>query len=516
MRSSGSPDSMDSSLRLEQPAEPAGPAEPAAAAPTPPSRFNRLPPEVLVHIFDHILPTIHPSSSTYPNPRLNTLDNSFTLPSSTVFDLCSASLVCRVWHDLATEALWRAPVLKNLRSIRRFSEAISRDASASESGQSEKAKMIRALSLPPSDGLLDAQDLLADLEAYQGALRIIFTQAVRIDCISLGHRPSGAAFAHFFNPATKALPRNVTLNNLSFSAPPFLNVSLAPLQRVTHLHLIKVVPPSALLSFLCGRSIDDARVPPAISPAKTLTHLRLSLLPSDSLLLFQHFVDWRARSDEYEALPPQVRAHAPVPRAPDAPARRFSVQEALFRLATTSDALENLQVLILEHVALEPLESPETVVTGPDFYMANENVINAEGTVDIHGALSTTNYPIDAPVAFSEDARAAEIARTEQRDQYWAHVAAGKRALCALWRRAVDIRIVASRPGGHDKYESTIDFLCQSGCFGSPDGGSWDDPDVFDLAETRPDLATKDGWWTGELPRLKPNSFNTSHHDSSE
>ncbi len=81
------------------------------------------------------------------------------------------------------------------------------------------------------------------------------------------------------HPRTSCRPRRITISNLSFSAPPFSTTkSLAPLSKVTHLHLIKIVPPPALISFLVGEQInleEQGNVPNSIkaglSPRETLS-----------------------------------------------------------------------------------------------------------------------------------------------------------------------------------------------------------------------------------------------------
>ncbi|KAN0060082.1 hypothetical protein ACQY0O_008055 [Thecaphora frezii] len=546
--------------------------------------LTQLPNEVLAHIFDFLLPTVLPTSSTYPNPRLETLDNAFSLPSSTVADLSRASLVSTAFHHLALEALWRAPVLKSLRAIRTLAEAIELDAASAPAparGRSRKAAMIRALYLPAADGVLEADDALADQNAYQASLRTIFDHADRLECISVGHRPAGRAFFELFHPRTRARPRNAILSNLSYSSPPFAALDLTPLCRVAHLHLINIVPSPTLISFLCGKPIDTdadaarpAAVHPNVGPSQALTHLRLSLLPPDSLLSFRAYIEWRRASDAHEKLPTHVRLNAPPPRAPQGPARRFAAQEALYTLATHSHLLPRLRVLLLELVALHPLSPPERF---EDEEQGGHTAAlpNAEGDVDAAGRLSTTNFPADLPVTPAGAERVdAETLRTGPRDLYWDQVEAGKRALIDLWNgvergtsanadaggsgggdgqpadsastaaereTATDIRIVASRPGGHDKYEGILDFLCQSGCFTSlapaasqedaaaaasfdeteaaDDVGSWADPDIFDVAKQRPHLSyrSREGhkgedsgdwrgqgaWWTGELPRIR-------------
>ncbi|EPQ29983.1 uncharacterized protein PFL1_02656 [Pseudozyma flocculosa PF-1] len=532
-------------------------AQPAARV-----SLTDLPNEVLSLILDYLLPTVSPTSSTYPNPALDTLDNAFTLPSSTVSHLYHASLACSTLHGLAQHSLWRAPLLTSLRAIRLLAAAI-------QDGSTERAGTIRALHLPAADGVLEANDTLADQSAYQTSLRTIFDHADRIDCISLGHRPAGRAFYEFLHPHTAARPRTAILGNLSFSTPPFSQLDLAPLSCVRRLHLVNIVPPPALISFLCGQQVDTdsaaSKLDGTANPSRSLTHIRLSLLPPDSLLSFPAFIEWRRASDAYDRLPTRVRLHTPAPRAPQGPARRFAAQEALYTLATHSHLLPNLRALLLELVALHPLSPPEDDEEerfNGFIGAANAQPNAAEGHLNGAGVLATTNYPADVPVALSEDEQrfldaererldedgnndngdGGDSLRTAPRDQYWTQIQAGKRALVHLWNdeqgprdTATDIRIVAARPGGHDKYEGIHEFLCQSGCFTSvvrdaspetaaagtatADVGSWADPDVFELARTRPALAYRPregrrgegagdwrgqgSWWTGELPRVR-------------
>lgn len=329
-----------------------------------------LPAEVFARIIDWLVIPIDPNASTLPHPSGADLDYAPSLPSSTNSDLLSVATSCTLLHQIASQALYRTPLLRTLKALNSLASTIAADAKkpfSADSGQSTpQSTWIRSVHLPPGDGLLQPGDTLADQADYVDSLRTLFNHASRIDFVSLEHRQAGAALIQFLHPATSCRPRQITLSNLSFSAPPFSTTkSLAPLSKLTHLHLIKIVPPPALISFLIGKTInadEQGNVPKSIeaglSPRKTLECLRLSLLPPDALVEFGAYIEWRKAWKEYEQLSTQQQAHEPAPRAPRGPARRFAVQEALYDLATHSARLPRLRLLLLELSPLGPLPSP--------------------------------------------------------------------------------------------------------------------------------------------------------------
>lgn len=341
-----------------------------------------LPAELLSRIVSCLVPPVDPNASTLPHPTGIDLDFAPALPPSTNGDLLSAAASSTVLHHVATQTLYRSPLLRTLKSLNLLASALTADAKkhtisftgnigtgATEhenKDKSSRAAWIRSLHLPPGDGLLQPGDTLADQTCYSDSLRAVFDHASRLDFLSLEHRQAGAALLEFLHPATACRPRRITLSNLSFSAPPFSTTrSLAPLSQLTHLHLIKIVPPPALISYLVGEQInadEQGNVPSSIqaglSPRETLECLRLSLLPPDALVEFAAYIRWRKAWKAYEQLSPQQQAHQPAPRAPRGPARRFAVQEALYDLAVHSSRLPRLRLVLLELSPLGPLPSP--------------------------------------------------------------------------------------------------------------------------------------------------------------
>ncbi|CBQ70938.1 conserved hypothetical protein [Sporisorium reilianum SRZ2] len=336
-------------------------------------RTPALPAELLSRIVACLVPAVDPNASTLPHPSGADLDYAPALPSSPNSDLLAAASSCKLLQDIAGRALYRTPLLRTLKALNLLAETIAADVkkqnpsiSSDDDGESSRAARIRSIHLPPGDGLLQPGDTLAEQTCYVDSLRMLFDHATRLDFVSLDHRQAGAALLEFLRPSTACRPRRITLSNLSFSAPPFSTTqSLAPLSKVTHLHLIKIVPPPALISFLVGEQInadEQGNVPDSIkaglSPRETLECLRLSLLPPDALVEFDAYIAWRQAWKVYEKLSAQQQAQEPAPRAPRGPARRFAVQEALYDLATHSSRLPRLRLLLLELSPLGALPSP--------------------------------------------------------------------------------------------------------------------------------------------------------------
>lgn len=227
-------------------------------------RTPALPAELLSRIVTCLVPAVDHNASTVPHPTGADLDYTPALPTSPNSDLLAAASSCKLLHDIASQALYRTPLLRTLKSLNLLAETIAADvkkqsnsASIDGEGGRSRAARIRSIHLPPSDGLLQPGDTLADQTCYVDSLRMLFDHAVRIDFLSLDHRQSGAALLEFLRRSTTCRPRRITISNLSFSAPPFSTTqSLAPLSKVTHLHLIKIVPPPALISFLVGEQIN--------------------------------------------------------------------------------------------------------------------------------------------------------------------------------------------------------------------------------------------------------------------
>ncbi|SNX83656.1 uncharacterized protein MEPE_02363 [Melanopsichium pennsylvanicum] len=336
-----------------------------------------LPAELVARIIAFLVPPVDRNASTLPHPTGPNLAYTPALPSPTNQSLLSVASCSTLLHRIANQALHRTVLLRSLKSLNLLAGTIAADTNQlSHTLQKEqrhvedRAAWIRSIHLPPGDGLLQPGDTLADQTCYIESLRILLDHASRLDFICLEHRQAGAALLEFLHPSTACRPRRITLSNLSFSAPPFSATrSLAPLSKLTHLHLIKIVPPPALISFLVGESInsdEQGNVPKSLeaglSPGETLECLRLSLLPPDALVDFGAYIAWRKAWKKYEQLTTQEQAQEYAPRAPRGPARRFAVQEALYDLAVYSSRLPRLRLLLLELSPLGPLPPP---VNGP-------------------------------------------------------------------------------------------------------------------------------------------------------
>ena len=275
-----------------------------------------LPAELLSRIIDGLTPPVDRNASTLPHPTGIDLEWTPAAPSSSNSDLLSAAASCTLLHNIARQALYRTTLLRTLKSLNLLASTVAAEQKKrtnTDVNEAGLAAYIRSIHLPPGDGLLQPGDTLADQTCYVESLRTIFDHASRLDFVSLEHRQAGAALLEFLHPSTACRPRRMTLSNLSFSAPPFSTTrSLAPLSKLTHLHLIKIVPPPALISFLVGEQInadEQGNVPRSIkdglSPRETLECLRLSLLPPDALVDFGAYIAWRRAWKEYEQLSAQ-------------------------------------------------------------------------------------------------------------------------------------------------------------------------------------------------------------------
>lgn len=559
-----------------------------------------LPTELLARIITFLEPSVDHHASTWPHPSGADLEYTPTLPSSTNRDLLSAASSCKLLNRLAEQALYRSPLIRTLKSLNLFANTIAADAKKTSPSTINRAAWIRSVYLPPGDGLLQPGDTLADQTRYIDSLRTILDHATRLDFVALEHRQAGAALSQFLHPSTACRPRRLTLSNLSFSAPPILATqSLAPLSRLTHLHLIKIVPPPAMISFLVGAPItadEHGNVAESLklglSPRATLECLRLSLLPPDALVEFGAYIAWRKAWKAYEQLPSHQQAREAAPMAPRGPARRFAAQEALYDLAVHSHLLPRLRLFLLELSPLGELDrledslGPRTLPTRSAFVAGRSKGhsrarAQESDTLDFNNAIQTSraaaecatkgcllnppksnlldlltlvhrNHTSGITIENDDDVVGAMIAedlRTSERDMYWRQVEDGKVALQELWRASCDstidsttntsqgnghvqIRVVAARPNGHDRYEGFLDFYCQAqhdatdathegssfagirdeegeSQAGADRVGCWADPDVFSLVKSAPHLSflqvtcdDKTGWyWTGELPR---------------
>ncbi len=498
-----------------------------------------LPAELLARIVTYLLPSIDACASTLPHPSGSDLEYAPPVPSNTSADLLSVCLSCSLLHELAQDALYRAPLVRTLKALNLLASTIAADAKPrtspgpSRSGSGQRATMMRAIHLPPGDGLLQPGDTLADQNGYKDGLRVLLDHASELEFIWLEHRQAGAAFLELLHPRTVCRPRRLTLSNLSFSAPPFSSIqSLAPLSKLTHLHLIKIVPPPALISFVVGEAIhaeEQGNVPESInkglSPCGSLECLRLSLLPPDALVEFEAYVAWRRAWKEYEQLDTHQQAQLPAPRAPLGPARRFAVQEALYDLAVRAARLPRLRLVLLElsplgslappsslfSTARQSIVSPKAVLEDRRAQVSDQHTFRASMRTMQHHQETTTGG--DGGLGQSETALmpTGEELRTEERDRYWRLVEAGKHALVNLWGESCDelpeLRVVSARPNGHDRREGFLDYHCQTAASAGADVGCWADADVFDLVHQSPFLSYRADdfsqvwYWTGELPR---------------
>ncbi len=166
-----------------------------------------LPAEVLARIVASLVPEVDRNASTLPHRNGINLDSTPALPSSANSDLLSVALTCRLLHQIASQILYRTPLLRTLKSLNLLTAAIASESkqhantlSSSKDGESSRAAQLRSIQLPPGDGLLQPGDTLAEQTCYVDSLRILFDHASRIDYISLEHRPAGAALLEFLSP----------------------------------------------------------------------------------------------------------------------------------------------------------------------------------------------------------------------------------------------------------------------------------------------------------------------------
>ncbi|SPO25204.1 uncharacterized protein UTRI_02685_B [Ustilago trichophora] len=433
-----------------------------------------LPAEVLSRIISCLVSPVDRNASTLPHPAGTDLDWTPALPSSTSVDLLSAASSSTLLHHIASQALYRAPLLRTLKSLNLLAGTITSDTKKQPSSTADefsRATWIRSIHLPPGDGLLQPGDTLADQACYVESLRALFDHASRLDFVSLEHRQAGAALLEFLHPSTICRPRRVTLSNLSFSAPPFsTSRSLAPLSQLTHLHLIKIVPPPALISFLVGESInsdDQGNVPKSIkdglSPSETLECLRLSLLPPDALVEFEAYIGWRKAWKEYEQLSSQQQAQEPAPRAPRGPARRFAVQEALYDLAVYSSRLPRLRLLLLELSPLGPLPSPVEEERQNDRFAAYPRN-RVASSLPVSGYRTPVSSRETSASTNGRKLQSAEV-RAQRSDAYYfldaiktSRTAAERATLTVTADPSVDsIRIFADRDGHRNDERDLVD-----------------------------------------------------------
>ncbi|PWN49258.1 hypothetical protein IE53DRAFT_369926 [Violaceomyces palustris] len=369
--------------------------------------LDQLPPELITEILLHLLPCIAspPSPSTsppVPSSKLSSLQNS----TSSLTDLAHASLVSSWLRRLVIPILWRSPILTSLSSVAKFAHSL-----ASQPFQPKTSPpfgcLVQSLHLPSYDGILERSDTSGDQHIYADSLRRIFDLTPNISSLSIGHFTPGGSLHQFLNDSTICRPQNVTLANLGYSTPPFSSLHLTPLERVQRLHLIKILPPPTLINFICGNcSINPNQKGRIEGPSENLTHIRLSLLPADSLLNFSGFLEWRNESDAYESLPYAMRLRSPAPRPPSGPLRRLAAQEALYSLAKGSPRLKNLKLLMLE---LEPLEHSPT-----------NHIPRFDGATSLDGAV-----PIGE--------RGREVEGDAKRRAYWKSIKQGKEALMMVF-----------------------------------------------------------------------------------
>jgi len=286
-----------------------------------------------------------------------------------------------------------------------------------------------------------------------------------------------------------------------------------------------------------------------------------------------HAQTLQAESDRHLSLPPSARLPTTWQQVGSI---KSKVQLFLWHLLRGVQHFPHLRMIMLELGDSRPLDPP----TPPTLRFANmvgtpvgEQFVSAlnDGPLPPPGQLATLDFPADIPLGINEaeawDAEE-ERRRTIARDAYWLDVRHGKEALKEFAhqqiervlderrRQALDgdadaqssgdeeylkptvfrsegerieIRVVAARPGGWNRFETQVDFEAQvshledsagASASGPEEQTSFGDPDVFQLAEERwqlgyapipqdpgrgftPMSGKVPKYWLGVLPRVK-------------
>ncbi|EST05746.1 hypothetical protein PSEUBRA_004765 [Kalmanozyma brasiliensis GHG001] len=331
--------------------------------------------------------------------------------------------------------------------------------------------------------------------------------------------------------------------------------SFAPLSKLTHLDLVRMIPPANLTAFLLGDASitlvdpDDVLSPlvrdeieAGLSPHLTLECLRISDLPRKALYHFGDFAVWRKAYDAYRSLSPSERALRAAPRPPESTEECFQFQNSLYNLASNSRKLPSLRLVILD-IVTDMHDEPYGALR----QLVEEGALKGVSeTFPLPGAGDGESYAATGKLAllFGANAKVPEeiIARIGElddrwqgyvadEDEHWQLVHQGKHDLIQLWNDSrkpanghdpipvhTEIRIAADRYQFLSSGDRQREFVCQASSLealehaeGSPlssqDVGIWADPDVFELVKTMPWLSyiqlNEMGCccWLGGLPR---------------
>lgn len=320
----------------------------------------------------------------------------------------------------------------------------------------------------------------------------IFQFAPNLDQVSLEDTPRYEFLSEFLAPQTSCRPRRVTIrfhgptlealtdprfrSSIRTKSPLSEPSSLAPLSQLTHLHLVNLVPPPSFISFLIGFPLSR-KCPPSVleairnglSPCNTLECLRLSYLPSESLMDFDEYISYRNAWKTYAQLPRHERKAQVAPMPPELDKDRLSAQEALYDLAVNTDSLPRLRLLILDAGPCKPL-GPPTPLPRPgeyrrrfdpssDHYFAIDRPEDKRTwTPDAksfsgHAKVTATAGAVDEDHRYDPHCSdrfeiRAEHSRIRKRDHDWRRIQAGKRAFICLWNRSRHCKESPSIAGG--------------------------------------------------------------------
>ncbi|KDN52490.1 hypothetical protein K437DRAFT_254276 [Tilletiaria anomala UBC 951] len=414
------------------------------------------------------------------------------------------------------------------------------------------ARYIQHVCITHNDGYLASGDTLSDTYAWAPGLRTLFTHAVNLEMLSLVSRPNGAAIEQLVNPKTRGSLKCLTVQSLSYSALPFIHKPDPRLFRnLTHLHLIQTVPRKPLLKMLvdsetCCSPLQVLRLSRVYHDGLDRLEESLNFIekqrPMDESLISGEHAD-AGSTEEY-----QIFLHGRSSNA-------TKLQVAIHLLMRNLVFFPCLRLLLLElgeMGALDPPPPPTQRFANMTGTPGEQFVSSVNNSATATGQLATLDFPSDVPLSFDEATawdQEEERRRTANRDEYWLNVREGKEALKefaaaslkhvfnneipfaegrepAVRRRpdqGLEVRVVAPRPGGWNRFESQADFDAQV-----PDANwscteertSYNDPDVFELAEKRWDLgyapfpdasiyhshngkAAAPKYWLGTLPRVK-------------
>lgn len=470
------------------------------------SKCLSLPAEIWLHIIGFLVAPVAPDASTLPYPGdglLGHLGSKGQFPHSPNKDILALALTCRHISKFARQALYRAPHLPTDKSLGLFSNNLAL-------ARTERYRWVAKehLSFIRCLRLWDAKAERTGRKAMDHNAKIL-SRAINIQYLSMESsedRRDAIAFLKSEDAAFCA-PKRLTIKGTGSEPLAFSDrIRFSALSRLTHLHLIKAVPPSALISLLVGFPINvevAVHFPDMLesiqfgeTPRSSLECIRLSDLSPDTLRHFKQYIAYRESVDTYHLMPlsKRLKQHAPLPPTviPSRSPNELAEQEALYDLAVNAATMPRLRLLILEvqrchHRLPEPRnmlhEAQVQVSRDRRRYLSKE----ALGVIHRHDAPSF-NSAIRKAAAGGE-ASILDVGMNLERedwerfygaaelDREWRGVQEGKLALIDLWNRCrrenassdseevlpeMEIRVVAGRLGRWDPTELLEDCRCQS------------------------------------------------------